>query len=59
MGRYKYRMDVDGYGWSSRFRKLLSSKSLIMKPTVYVRPPSPSVLIPQCRRALDVRKVYN
>ena len=33
---YKYRMDVDGYGWSSRFRKLLSSKSLIIKPTVYV-----------------------
>jgi beta-1,2-xylosyltransferase len=34
--RYKYRLDIDGYGWSSRFRKLLSSNSLIIKSTVYV-----------------------
>lgn len=36
MARYKYRFDIDGYGWSSRFRKLLSSNSLIIKSTVYV-----------------------
>lgn len=32
---YKYLLDVDGNGWSSRFRRLLSSGSVVLKSTVY------------------------
>ncbi|TDL24277.1 hypothetical protein BD410DRAFT_767481 [Rickenella mellea] len=32
---YKYVMDVDGNGWSSRFRRLLSSNSVVFKSTTY------------------------
>ncbi|KAF9004548.1 glycosyl transferase family 90-domain-containing protein [Cyathus striatus] len=34
-GRYKYIIDVDGNGWSSRFKRLITSNSLIFKSTVY------------------------
>lgn len=33
--RYKYVIDVDGNGWSSRFKRLMASNSLIFKATVY------------------------
>ncbi|KAH7094222.1 hypothetical protein BKA62DRAFT_663177 [Auriculariales sp. MPI-PUGE-AT-0066] len=32
---YKYVMDVDGNGWSSRFRRLMSRNSLVLKATIY------------------------
>ncbi|WVQ78122.1 hypothetical protein IAT38_000203 [Cryptococcus sp. DSM 104549] len=35
-GRYKYAIDVDGNGWSSRFRRLLSGNNVVFKSTVYV-----------------------
>ncbi|EGO19794.1 glycosyltransferase family 90 protein [Serpula lacrymans var. lacrymans S7.9] len=34
-GRYRYVLDVDGNGWSSRFKRLITSNSLIFKSTVY------------------------
>lgn len=34
-GKYKYVMDVDGNGWSSRFKRLITSNSLVFKATVY------------------------
>ncbi|KAL4079990.1 glycosyltransferase family 90 protein [Scleroderma yunnanense] len=34
-GKYKYVFDVDGNGWSSRFKRLITSNSLIFKATVY------------------------
>lgn len=34
-GRYKYLLDVDGNGWSSRFRRLMSSHALVFKSTVF------------------------
>ncbi|TFK68079.1 hypothetical protein BDN72DRAFT_798290 [Pluteus cervinus] len=34
-GRYKYILDVDGNGWSSRFKRLITSNSLIFKSTIY------------------------
>ncbi|KAF8217988.1 glycosyl transferase family 90-domain-containing protein [Mycena galopus ATCC 62051] len=34
-GRYKYILDVDGHGWSSRFKRLMNSGSLIFKATTY------------------------
>ncbi|KAJ6551850.1 glycosyl transferase family 90-domain-containing protein [Mycena capillaripes] len=34
-GRYKYVFDVDGNGWSSRFKRLMNSGSLIFKATGY------------------------
>ncbi|KAJ7708327.1 glycosyl transferase family 90-domain-containing protein [Mycena rosella] len=34
-GRYKYVIDVDGNGWSSRFKRLMNSGSLIFKATAY------------------------
>ncbi|PFH51587.1 glycosyltransferase family 90 protein [Amanita thiersii Skay4041] len=34
-GRYKYVVDVDGNGWSSRFKRLITSNSLVFKSTVY------------------------
>ncbi|KAF9005833.1 hypothetical protein BDZ89DRAFT_1145010 [Hymenopellis radicata] len=33
--RYKFILDVDGNGWSSRFHRLMSTRSLIFKSTVY------------------------
>jgi len=32
---YKYIMDVDGNGWSARFKRLLSSNSLVLKSTIF------------------------
>ncbi|TDL20413.1 hypothetical protein BD410DRAFT_772680 [Rickenella mellea] len=32
---YKYVMDVDGNGWSSRFRRLLATNSVVFKSTTY------------------------
>ncbi|KIL62815.1 glycosyltransferase family 90 protein [Amanita muscaria Koide BX008] len=34
-GRYKYVIDVDGNGWSGRFKRLMTSHALIFKSTVY------------------------
>ncbi|KAF8880624.1 glycosyltransferase family 90 protein [Infundibulicybe gibba] len=34
-GNYKYILDVDGNGWSSRFKRLITSNSLIFKSTIY------------------------
>ncbi|KAJ7721130.1 glycosyl transferase family 90-domain-containing protein [Mycena metata] len=33
--RYKYVLDVDGNGWSSRFKRLMNSGSLIFKASAY------------------------
>ncbi|KAM0791241.1 hypothetical protein ACM66B_005720 [Microbotryomycetes sp. NB124-2] len=32
---YKYVIDVDGNGWSGRFHRLMSSKSLVFKSTIF------------------------
>ncbi|KZS91430.1 hypothetical protein SISNIDRAFT_443154 [Sistotremastrum niveocremeum HHB9708] len=32
---YKYFIDVDGNGWSARFRRLMASNSLVLKSTVF------------------------
>lgn len=34
-GNHKYIIDVDGNGWSSRFKRLITSNSLIFKGTAY------------------------
>ncbi|KAH7919709.1 glycosyltransferase family 90 protein [Leucogyrophana mollusca] len=34
-GNYKYVLDIDGNGWSSRFKRLITSNSLVFKATVY------------------------
>ncbi|KAG2737087.1 glycosyltransferase family 90 protein, partial [Suillus brevipes Sb2] len=34
-GRYKYVLDVDRNGWSSRFKRLMTSNSVVFKSTVY------------------------
>ncbi|TFK26212.1 hypothetical protein FA15DRAFT_667705 [Coprinopsis marcescibilis] len=34
-GQYKFIMDVDGNGWSSRFKRLITTNSLIFKSTIY------------------------
>jgi hypothetical protein len=34
-GNYKYVLDVDGHAWSSRFKRLITSNSLVFKSTVY------------------------
>ncbi|WVQ70107.1 uncharacterized protein L199_008332 [Kwoniella botswanensis] len=33
--KYKFVIDVDGNGWSSRFRRLLSSNNVVLKSTLY------------------------
>lgn len=33
--KYKYVLDVDGNGWSSRFKRLMTSNSVVFKSTVY------------------------
>ncbi|KAG6896164.1 hypothetical protein C0992_009913 [Termitomyces sp. T32_za158] len=35
VGQFKYIIDVDGNAWSSRFKRLITSNSLIFKATVY------------------------
>ncbi|KAJ7148964.1 glycosyl transferase family 90-domain-containing protein [Mycena crocata] len=34
-GDYKYVIDIDGNGWSGRFKRLITSNSLIFKATIY------------------------
>ncbi|KAG1729524.1 glycosyl transferase family 90-domain-containing protein [Suillus paluster] len=34
-GRYKYVFDIDGHGWSGRFKRLITSNSLVFKSTIY------------------------
>ncbi|KAF8997495.1 glycosyl transferase family 90-domain-containing protein [Cyathus striatus] len=34
-GNHKYFIDVDGNGWSSRFKRLVTSNSLVFKATAY------------------------
>ncbi|KAI6142649.1 glycosyltransferase family 90 protein [Pisolithus tinctorius] len=34
-GRYKFILDVDGNGWSGRFKRLMTTNSLIFKATIY------------------------
>ncbi|KAJ3575468.1 hypothetical protein NP233_g1085 [Leucocoprinus birnbaumii] len=34
-GNFKYVLDVDGNGWSSRFQRLLISNALVFKATIY------------------------
>ncbi|KAH7098348.1 hypothetical protein BKA62DRAFT_372460 [Auriculariales sp. MPI-PUGE-AT-0066] len=33
--KYKYILDMDGNGWSSRFRRMMSRNSIVLKSTVY------------------------
>ncbi|WVQ71619.1 hypothetical protein IAR50_001159 [Cryptococcus sp. DSM 104548] len=33
--KYRYVVDVDGNGWSSRFRRLLQGNNVVLKSTVY------------------------
>ena len=33
--KYKYVIDVDGNGWSSRFRRLLAGNNVVLKSTLY------------------------
>ena len=35
-GKYKYIMDVDGNGWSSRFRRLIGSHALVFKASHFL-----------------------
>lgn len=37
--KYKYHLDVDGFGWTTRFRTELSTGSVIFKATLYVSAP--------------------
>ncbi|KAG2351992.1 glycosyl transferase family 90-domain-containing protein [Suillus spraguei] len=34
-GRYKYVFDIDGNGWSGRFKRLMTSNSLVFKSSIY------------------------
>ncbi|KAF9038445.1 glycosyl transferase family 90-domain-containing protein [Panaeolus papilionaceus] len=34
-GTYKYVIDVDGNGWSGRFKRLITSNALVFKSTIY------------------------
>ncbi|KAF9470694.1 hypothetical protein BDN70DRAFT_998858 [Pholiota conissans] len=34
-GKYRYYIDVDGNGWSSRFKRLITSNALVFKSTIY------------------------
>ncbi|KAJ3975638.1 glycosyl transferase family 90-domain-containing protein [Lentinula raphanica] len=34
-GNYKYVLDIDGNGWSGRFKRLMTSNSLVFKSTIY------------------------
>ncbi|KAG8745102.1 Glycosyltransferase Family 90 domain containing protein [Ceratobasidium sp. 414] len=33
--RYKYIMDIDGNGWSARFKRLMTTNSMILKTTIF------------------------
>lgn len=33
--RYKYLLDVDGNGWSARFKRQMSTNSLVLKSTIF------------------------
>lgn len=33
--QYKYVMDVDGNGWSGRFHRLMSMRSVVLKSTAF------------------------
>lgn len=33
--QYKYLIDLDGNGWSGRFHRLMSTKSLVLKSTIF------------------------
>lgn len=35
VGNHKYFVDVDGNGWSSRFKRLITTNSLVFKATAY------------------------
>ncbi|KAG2151174.1 glycosyl transferase family 90-domain-containing protein [Suillus bovinus] len=34
-GNYKYVFDIDGHGWSGRFKRLITSNALVFKTTIY------------------------
>lgn len=34
--RHKFRLDVDGFGWTTRFREELSKNNVVIKVTLYV-----------------------
>lgn len=34
-GRYKYVFDIDGNGWSGRFKRLITTNALVFKATIY------------------------
>ncbi|KAG2068523.1 hypothetical protein BDR04DRAFT_1208651 [Suillus decipiens] len=34
-GHYKYVFDIDGNGWSGRFKRLMTSNSLVFKSSIY------------------------
>jgi beta-1,2-xylosyltransferase len=36
--KFRYILDIDGHGWSSRFRRELTTGSVLMKATVHVGP---------------------
>ncbi|CAE6394278.1 unnamed protein product [Rhizoctonia solani] len=33
--KYKYIMDIDGNGWSARFKRLMTTNSMILKTTIF------------------------
>ncbi|KAG9026633.1 Glycosyltransferase Family 90 domain containing protein [Tulasnella sp. JGI-2019a] len=35
IAQYKYLMDIDGNGWSGRFKRLMATKSLVLKSTIF------------------------
>jgi hypothetical protein len=37
--RYKFHIDVDGFGWTARWRKELSTGSVVLKATLFVSLP--------------------
>lgn len=39
--KFRYILDIDGWGWSSRFRRELTTGSVLFKATIYVGLPSP------------------
>ena len=34
--RYKFRLDIDGFAWTTRWRAELSANSVVLKATLYV-----------------------
>ena len=33
--QYKYMLDIDGNGWSARFKRLMTTNSVILKSTIF------------------------